>query len=397
MAMINTVRQSHKHIGAEMRFNMKYLSFDFYDDFQCIGGACSNTCCAGWQILIDNVSAAKYHSVSGAFGDKLRSHILTSDKRIEFQHTADGRCSFLTNQNLCEIYQQLGKESLCNTCTIYPRNTEIVGDIALTYQAISCPEAARILFSRTDPLQVNFGEDTVPASQTDINWDFFNLLVSGFTTSMDILQNRSFCLSTRLRLLLLFTQSLQNAIDNHADTASIFGTFSSPESLAVLVSQLNAIPHHFDIKYVAFVHFFYNYEHFMNACHFLQIPNQSLLPIQPENYIPKFAHFLTPAYDIKFENYCVYYLFTTYFRACDSRKPIRQIAQLIYLLNLLQCYTIPFISQEDGELPLDKLCLTTSYFARILEHSTKNRKADVLYQLYHECSADEEAFLMSLT
>ena len=26
---------------------------DYYKDFSCIAGACPDTCCAGWQIMID--------------------------------------------------------------------------------------------------------------------------------------------------------------------------------------------------------------------------------------------------------------------------------------------------------------------------------------------------------
>ena len=35
---------------------MKYLVSDFYSDYECIGGECPETCCGGWNIVIDDKS-----------------------------------------------------------------------------------------------------------------------------------------------------------------------------------------------------------------------------------------------------------------------------------------------------------------------------------------------------
>ena len=33
---------------------------DYYKEFSCIAGACPDTCCAGWQIVIDDKSPVSY-------------------------------------------------------------------------------------------------------------------------------------------------------------------------------------------------------------------------------------------------------------------------------------------------------------------------------------------------
>ena len=43
---------------------MRYLKPDFYDEFSCLAGACPKTCCAGWQIVIDETSLDKYEGLS---------------------------------------------------------------------------------------------------------------------------------------------------------------------------------------------------------------------------------------------------------------------------------------------------------------------------------------------
>ena len=42
---------------------MLYTIPDYYDDFTCIADACEDTCCAGWQIVIDKESLQKYKRI----------------------------------------------------------------------------------------------------------------------------------------------------------------------------------------------------------------------------------------------------------------------------------------------------------------------------------------------
>ena len=36
---------------------------EYYKQFQCIGGACEDTCCAGWNITVDKPTYQKYKKV----------------------------------------------------------------------------------------------------------------------------------------------------------------------------------------------------------------------------------------------------------------------------------------------------------------------------------------------
>ena len=38
---------------------MNHIAVDIYRDFECIAGACPNTCCAGWRIDIDAETSRK--------------------------------------------------------------------------------------------------------------------------------------------------------------------------------------------------------------------------------------------------------------------------------------------------------------------------------------------------
>ena len=37
---------------------MKVTVPDYYKDFKCIAGVCEDTCCAGWQVDVDDASTA---------------------------------------------------------------------------------------------------------------------------------------------------------------------------------------------------------------------------------------------------------------------------------------------------------------------------------------------------
>ena len=58
---------------------MRYLKPHFYDKFVCTAGDCPDTCCAGWQIMIDEASLDRYGKETGEFGTRLRNSIESSE------------------------------------------------------------------------------------------------------------------------------------------------------------------------------------------------------------------------------------------------------------------------------------------------------------------------------
>ena len=95
---------------------MKIRVSDYFEQFQCLAGECPHTCCAKWEVVIDEETAERYHHVSGPLGEKLRRE-LRRDEDGDFCFALQGgRCPFLDDRNLCEIHLQLGEESTSITC-----------------------------------------------------------------------------------------------------------------------------------------------------------------------------------------------------------------------------------------------------------------------------------------
>ena len=63
---------------------------DYYEKFSCIAGACEDTCCAGWEIDIDDKSYEYYKTVGGAFGEMLRQNIKEYENDEEDAYESHG-------------------------------------------------------------------------------------------------------------------------------------------------------------------------------------------------------------------------------------------------------------------------------------------------------------------
>ena len=76
---------------------MRYLKPHFYDKFVCTAEDCPDTCCAGWQIMIDEDSLEKYKNVQGEFGKRLHGSVNWEE---ECFCQNERRCAFLNHENL---------------------------------------------------------------------------------------------------------------------------------------------------------------------------------------------------------------------------------------------------------------------------------------------------------
>lgn len=129
---------------------MRYIFPDYYKDFRCIGSACRHNCCIGWEIDIDEDTAAYYRTVKGEMGARLSGNI-SLDGEPHFILGEDERCPFLNADNLCDIILHLGKEHLCGICNDHPRFKNELPDRAEIGLGLCCEEAARLILGKTTP------------------------------------------------------------------------------------------------------------------------------------------------------------------------------------------------------------------------------------------------------
>lgn len=126
---------------------MKTLYPLYTDKFRCIAGDCPDTCCAQWEIVIDEEFQKLYKAHPSAAARKACNAMYTDDDGDVCLKLNNGRCPMLNKDNLCELYIDMGKDSLCDVCRIYPRFNKDVNDTCFGGISLSCPEAARLILS----------------------------------------------------------------------------------------------------------------------------------------------------------------------------------------------------------------------------------------------------------
>lgn len=209
---------------------MKLTFPDYFKKFTCIADKCIDTCCSGWNVVIDGESLEYYQKLGGDYGRKIRS-LITVDRDGDSIFIAEnGRCPFLLDSGLCDMYINLGHGCLSRTCRIFPRFTNAFGSRAETGLSLSCPEAARLIFESREPAAFTTEDTDGGILPADFDPELYFTLLEVRKTAINILQNRNFSITKRLCAFLRYCGLVQEFIDVfeyegavNIDTSLFFG------------------------------------------------------------------------------------------------------------------------------------------------------------------------------
>lgn len=186
---------------------------DYYHRFHCLAGSCPRSCCVGWEVEIDQATAADYASIPGPLGNELRAQLQPdADGALCFPLSGE-RCPFLDEQNLCRIHREIGQEHTSVTCREHPRFAEDFGPLREISLSASCPEAARLLLDEDRPL--TFSEESLHASGENEDGDpWLEPLLAVRNASMTLLRDTSIPVRQRMAQVLALTASAQSLLDD---------------------------------------------------------------------------------------------------------------------------------------------------------------------------------------
>lgn len=189
---------------------MEYLYPDYYGDFHCIASACEDTCCAGWQIAVDEKSLEKYKKVKGSFGNRLKNCINWKEQTFEQSHR---RCAFLNEENLCDLYSELGAGALCKTCRRYPRHIEEFENLREIMLSLSCPEACRLILRQKDHTRfIRKEKETAYEEYETFDFLLFTKLEDAREFLLSLFQNEEIDLATKMAVALVFSHDFQRRL-----------------------------------------------------------------------------------------------------------------------------------------------------------------------------------------
>lgn len=203
---------------------LRALRPHYAKDFRCIGPDCEDTCCQGWDVVIDQDAYEDFQSVPN-LKLKVKEHLVviasaTPSEYARVQLTPSHTCPFLSDERLCSIQTEYGERYLPDICATYPRATQKIDGLRETSLLLACPEAARLVLLNPDLVQpedpdfpryhrfLRMGEHPVKAngSPHQFLWD-----IRAFT--LLLLRDRNYPLWQRLFLLGMFCKRLHEVTE----------------------------------------------------------------------------------------------------------------------------------------------------------------------------------------
>lgn len=361
---------------------MLYVKPDYYDRFKCIAHQCEATCCAGWQIVIDEESLERYKEEKSAYRETLHRRIDWQEG--VFKQDNCKRCAFLDKDNLCDMYRNLGEESLCMTCTNYPRHIEEFENVREITLSLSCPEVARILLRTKEP--VSFTESWVEDAEEefeDFDPFFYSYLEDGRRLILQILQNRTLDIGVRYGLVWHLAEEMQEIVDCDQlhELVDLYEKYEDGEYLAGAVKGLEKEITAFEEnasdamayskvmfgKLYELEHLEENWEPWLEQCWKLLYGNKAKGYQQNQAAFRKACNL-----DIILEQLMVYFIFTYFCGAVYDGNVYGKVHLALHSVYILhEMFTAKWIEQGHILLQEDIERITYRY-SRELEHSDDN-------------------------
>lgn len=383
---------------------MKVRKPDYFKDFNCIADKCEDTCCAGWGIVIDDKSYEKYMNLESDFGDILRSKIVEDEGDNVFLLNGD-RCSFLNENNLCEIYNNIGEEGLCYTCRQYPRYLEEFGSLREIGISLSCPEACRIILNQKEKVSFELEEvEEEVSSYNDINPNLYINLMQIRKIVLSIIQDRSIDIDIRGSIVLRFIDEVQEKIDSNeiSSIKDITNKYLDKDYINEVIENINKYKGEKDIKYT-------NMKNILNTFKDLKhIKPNDILGIDDvlryffqsvddrELYFKNYNDFNEYYKDneYKFEQILVYYIYRYFLKAVFDYDAIGKIKfSIVSYIMIKELSAIRFLENKKF-IDSDLVDIAHTY-SKDIEHLEENvEKLQELFETEEFFALDEILYVL---
>ncbi|MGG2094857.1 flagellin lysine-N-methylase [Bacillus sp. S13(2024)] len=380
--------------------NRQLLVPQYMQQFSCIGSECEDSCCIGWRVDVDEDTYKKYQKSRDLELKPLLKKNVTrqrsnpsSTSYAKIKMEKGGKCSFLSQENLCKVQLNLGEEYLSNTCAVYPRSINSINGVIEKSATMSCPEAARLAL--LNPNGIDFNKAEEPAStrgfigkhlKTDnLKVDnqpkkyFWELRIF----SIQIIQDRSYTLAERLIILGMFYQKVQKQIDQGDvdGIPNVIAQFTNGMSNQGMKDQLDKIPTQLAVQMKLCKELVeYRVSQSITSQRYLDCLKEMLEGIQytkeatveetTEHYKKAYEEFYEPfmtEHEYILENYLVNYVFKNLF-PLGHKTLFNDYVILVIHYSMIKLHLIGMAGFHKG-LTTDLVIKLIQSFAKTVEHN----------------------------
>ncbi|MBO5373642.1 MAG: flagellin lysine-N-methylase [Lachnospiraceae bacterium] len=376
---------------------MLYTIPDYYKEFRCTADKCEDTCCAGWQIVIDEKSLVNYRKIcrkllvsivkesdKNSFSKLWKMFTLVNWSEGTFRQDMEKRCAFLNEHNLCDLYIAHGEKSLCKTCKQYPRHVEEFEGVREITLSISCPEVARILMERKTPVTFLSQEKEGEEEYEDFDPFLFSILEDARKEMLIILQNRNLSIRERTLLVLAMAHDMQVRI-NRQDMFACFQViekYCGDKALRFIQKYLQKKETEKQRVSLAKEMFekLYELELLREEWNVLLQETEALLYVNEkvsyEEIQKEFAKWESENSDIEIhlEQLLVYFLFIYFPGAVYDGEVYAKAQMVVYCVWMIHEFWMARWLKNEKNLELEEMTELLYRFSREVEHSDENLK-----------------------
>ncbi|MCT4631621.1 MAG: flagellin lysine-N-methylase [Firmicutes bacterium] len=406
---------------------MKIKCLEYMKNFKCIGGACTDNCCVGWDVDLDIDTYSKYkNSPDSPLNKRFESDVIKNEN--SFEEKVDygqmilkygKKCPFLNDEMMCDIQICHGEDYLSKVCNGYPRILNMVDKRAELSATISCPEVARMIL--TDKNSLNEIEIDYDISRlilrNQVNTEdenlknhparYFNELRE---IALELIKNREYSFTDRVRLLGFLHNEL---LPLHAggklhDLPDAISSFRSKLSRGHLDGRLRKMKpdYNIQVKYFAENTVVLDNDSMTDSQSFgrlLKLAKKGLgiqddtvsrkhKRIYAENMVEKVDTFFNENMHI-LENYIVNFMYSEMYPFSEEGDPYAGYTMLVIRIFLLKA-VFAGLCASGKNLDIDYVIFVIQSFSKTLEHH-KTYTSEFLYYMM-EAEEDDLQFLMRL-
>ena len=305
-------------------------------------------------------------------------------KEGTFRQSEDKRCAFLKEDNLCEMYTALGKESLCRTCRRYPRHVEEFENVREITLSISCPEVARILLSKKEPVNFLSLEKEGEEEYEDFDPFLYSELLDGRDVMIRILQNRGKPLKLRIGLILAIAHDMQVRIKKGEifSCGEVFEKYQTEAAETFVRKKVEKMLGNGELRFRYVRQMFWNLDqlerlrddwepHLREAETLLyQKGQKQYLKVQRE--FEKWLSKQRQEWEVQYEQLLVYFISTYFCGAVYDGRAYAKVQMAVISVLLIHELLAAQWLKNDGTLDDQDVIETVYRYSRELEHSDPN-------------------------